>query len=641
MPTELGGMRDGCGRLVRKLPLYVRPLPRNLCATRELPSLIPATTMSIPAEVARPDVRRDDRELLFPGPGEMKGRCRTFDWASNALGPVEQWPQSLRTIVGSLLDSRFPNIVLWGPDLIQIYNDGYREVMGSKHPAGLGMRTRECWPEAWGFNAPIYEKVFAGQSEFFEDVLIPISRYGTLEDTYFTISYSPLRDETHAVAGVLVTLLETTARVAAKRLEGERERLLRQVELERNRLDDIFRQSPGFFAVLRGPDFIFERANEAYYQLIGYRDVIGKPVAEALPEVVEQGFIGLLSAVMNTGDPFIGQEVPVMLARTPDAEPEQVFVNFVYEALHDQDGKFAGIVAQGTEVTTLVAARRLTEKLLSDSEKTREELEQLNCQLRDTTDELEAQAAEMEVQTEELAEQTRQAQEANKAKSEFLATMSHELRTPLNAIAGYADLLLSNVRGEMTEPQRLDVERMQRSGQHLLGLINTLLNFTKIDSGEIEYDIKPWTLQEMLHDLPDLIAPQIGAKSLHLNVELCNVETRVLGDDDKVRQILLNLLTNALKFTDEGGTVTLSCESDESTARIRVRDTGRGVAAENHQRIFNPFVQLDRHLTPQKQQGIGLGLAISRDLARAMNGDLSMTSQLGKGSTFTLSLPRA
>lgn len=188
-------------------------------------------------------------------------------------------------VVRTTLASAFPGVVLRGPDLVQIYND-----------TGLGIPTRACWPEAWEFNAPIYERVRRGETVAFDDVLIPIGRYGAVADAWFTISYSPLWDDGREIGGVLVTLLEATARVAARRLEAERERLVEQLKVERTQLGEVFRQAPAFLAVLRGRDHAFALANDAYLDLVGRCDMGGRPVAEALPEVKEQGFIDLLEA---------------------------------------------------------------------------------------------------------------------------------------------------------------------------------------------------------------------------------------------------------------------------------------------------------------------------------------------------------
>jgi PAS domain S-box-containing protein len=233
-----------------------------------------------------------------------------------------------------------------------------------------------------------------------------------------------------------------------------------------------------------------------------------------------------------------------------------------------------------------------------------------------------------------------EAQAASRVKSDFLTTMSHELRTPLNAIAGYAELLALGIRGPVTDAQREDLARIQRSQRHLLSLINDVLNFAKIESGHVDFDTRDVALSEIVGTIEVLVAPQLRARGLRYACEACDSAARVHADPDKVQQILLNLLSNAIKFTEPGGAITVSVELEDAAAAIHVRDTGCGVPPDEIEEIFEPFVQLHRGLTTA-HEGTGLGLAISRDLARAMAGDITAESTPGQGSTFTLTLPRA
>jgi PAS domain S-box-containing protein len=686
---------------------------------------------------ARAETALPETSPVFPGDSEMGRRCRSFDWASTPLGPVEQWPMALRTAVRTALECPFP-INLWcGSDLTLVYNDAYRHVLGSKHPLALGRAGSEVWAEIWPEIGPMFERIReGGPPEYAEDARFLMWRAsGPPGEAWFTYSVSAVRDEHGAIVAFLNIATETTRRIRA-----ERESVAARAAAERAeyQLREVFAQAPAFLAVLRGRNHVFEFVNDAYRQLVGYRDIDGKPVDEVMPEVRTQGFIGLLDRVFETGEPFIGRAMPVSLARTPGAALEEVYVDFVYQPLTDQSGETVGIVAHGADVTEAVNARREVERLLSESEHARTVAEESNARYQflantipvqvwtarpdgtldfvsDRTasyfgasaeqivgdqwlsvlhpDDLErtrerwgqslktGEPYEMEFRLwsaehrayrwhlaratpqrddrgaiihwfgtntdiedrkrneAELQRLTVEATEANRAKSDFLAAMSHELRTPLNAIGGYAQLMEMGVRGPVTEEQRVDLLKIQRSKDHLDTLVSDVLNFAKIGSGRIDLRIAAVDVGHMVGSVLEMVAPQSTFKQLHVTPFAGAPGLAVLADADKMRQILLNLLANALKFTPAGGTISIAAQSTGELVSISVADTGIGVAADQLERIFEPFVQSKKALKPS-DQGVGLGLAISRQLARAMHGDLTVRSAPGQGSTFTLTLPR-
>jgi len=240
----------------------------------------------------------------------------------------------------------------------------------------------------------------------------------------------------------------------------------------------------------------------------------------------------------------------------------------------------------------------------------------------------------------ENARLLRTAEEANRAKSVFLSTMSHELRTPLNAISGYAELLAMEVKDPLTPGQREQIERIRTNQRHLLGLVNEVLDYAKLDVGRMEYDIQPVPVSAAIRDVECVVAPLAEAKQIAFPRECGHANLVVRADREKLTQILVNLFTNAVKFTESGGRVTLQCEQEDGRIRFRIQDTGRGIPPEHLEHIFKPFIQVSEGLT-RTEEGTGLGLAISRSLARGMGGEIMAQSVLGKGSIFTLDLPRA
>ncbi|HET7188875.1 MAG TPA: PAS domain-containing protein [Gemmatimonadaceae bacterium] len=392
--------------------------------------------------------------------------------------------------------------------------------------------------------------------------------------------------------------------------EQDREQLVAALEVERARLKQVFQRAPSFIVAMRGPDQVYEFVNEAYYQLVGHRDILGKPLLEALPEIRGQGFVELLERVRVTGEPWVGRESPVELQRTPGAPLETRYLDMVFQTLTEIDGTRTGVVAHGSDVTQHVLARREIERLLQESERARTDAEEARAE----------------------------AEGASRAKGEFLAVMSHELRTPLNAIGGYAELMEMGLRGPITAEQRTDLARIQASQRHLLGLINQVLNYTRIETGTVQYDLTGVPVSEALASAEALVIPQVRARGLRYVLGGCDPALRMRADAEKLQQILLNLLSNAIKFTEPGGEVRVECRVEGEMVEIIVADTGVGIPSDKLTSVFEPFVQVDQRLT-RANEGVGLGLAISRDLARGMGGDLRAESEVGVGSRFVLRLP--
>jgi PAS domain S-box-containing protein len=356
-----------------------------------------------------------------------------------------------------------------------------------------------------------------------------------------------------------------------------------------------------------GPEILF--VNPAACRLTGYAaaELVGRTPRILQGPETDRAMLDRLRAQLARGEPFAGRAVNYRKDGTT------YVIDWRITPVRGTGP--AGAEGAGAAVTHFVALQR------------------------DVTDEVRAET-ERERLLHDAQRARAEAEAASRAKSEFLAVMSHELRTPLNAIGGYAQLMELGLQGPVTPEQLAALGRIQRGQQHLLGLINAVLNYAKLEAGQVEYQAADVPVGEALAEVTALVAPQAHAKRLLLAVAPCAPALVARADAEKLRQVLVNLLSNAVKFTEPGGEVTIRCADGEGVVRVSVEDTGRGIAADQLERVFEPFVQVDARLT-RTEDGAGLGLAISRDLARGMGGDLTAESAAGAGSTFTLTLPAA
>jgi signal transduction histidine kinase len=561
---------------------------------------------------------------------------------------------------GVILQAPVPMALHDGPEhRYVLVNDAYRRVSGGRDVTGLTLR--EAFPEVAGQGLyEVFDRVYAtGESWSGPETYLRYDRRGGgIEDAWFDLRYDPVRDADGGVIGILNFSVDVSDQVRARR---EVERLLAAERAARAAaeaaaaraalMQDLTAALSQALTREQVAGVVVERISTAFGAHLGVLalvtpagDRLAVAAAERLRDDTWHAWATFpldapvpLAEAARVGRPVVLPTFDAIAARAPSIA--DLCRDYGTEALCavpvvDPTGRVIGTLG-----LSFPAPRSLADEVAL--------LETLAGQAAQALER--ARLFEAEQAARAASEAARaEAEAANRAKSEFLSTMSHELRTPLNAIGGYAELLQLGLRGPVTDAQHLDLERLRRANQHMSGLVEAVLSFARVEAGQVEYRIEGVPLGPLVADLEALVGPQLAAAGLAYDHDGCGPETperphTVRADAEKVRQVLLNLLTNAVKFTEPGGRVALACEHDAAggVVRVRVSDTGRGIAADQHARVFEPFVQVDRQQRHASQQGVGLGLAISRNLARGMGGDLTVESTPGAGSTFTLTLPAA
>jgi PAS domain S-box-containing protein len=524
-----------------------------------------------------------DQPVSPPSRGERD--AATFAHAGGVAGVVTQAAGLYQLLVESVRD--YAIFALDPNGVIMSWNAGAARIKGYTAQEAIGRHFSMFYPaEDLAVDKPGVE-------------LVRARRDGRVEDEGWRLR----KDGTRFWASVIITAL----RDSADRLVGfakvtrdltERRRADEQLRSSEERLRILIGSVKDYGIFMLDPDGRVASWNEGARRIKGYEadEIIGQHFSVFYPEPAR-----------SDGFPDYELEVARAEGRFEDEgwrlrkDGSRFWANVVITALRGDDGTLIGFA----KVT-----RDLTERRLA--------------QQREIED----------------ARRLAEAEASNRAKTGFLAAMSHELRTPLNAIAGYAQLMQDGIAGPVSDQQQEFLNRIRGSQQHLLAIVNDLLNYGRIEAGEVVYDLVPVSMHDVVQRVLAMVSPQADRKGLRLDVASCPVVIVAMADQLKTEQIVLNLVSNAVKFTPEGGRVTLSCSLGDGAASIVVRDTGPGIAEDMQEKIFDPFVQLGRSLT-SAHEGAGLGLAISRDLARAMHGDVTVKSAPGSGATFTLRLPAA
>lgn len=633
---------------------------------------------------------------FLQGGGEMGELIRSVDWGTTSIGPVDSWPQSLRIAASIMLSTPFPMYIAWGKDYIQLYNDGYRPILGSsKHPQAMGISTRETFSEIWHIIESMFDGVMEGKAVGFPNFMLPLDRNGYVEECFFDFSYSPIYED-GKVGGVLVTVVETTENL--KNIQRLKESNLALKRSEEN-LSNLVSHAPVAMAVFTGPEYVVETVNEKVLELWDktYEQIINKPVFKALPEIAEQGFDVLLENVFTTGKRFIANELPVSLYR--HGELEVVFINFVYEALKDSDNEIYGIAAVAVDVTEQVHARQKVEvaeeraRLAIDAakigtfdynlldgtvitsprfdaimgvNKTSDHSEYLEAIHPDDQiirnkayekayvtgelfyiarllkgDDIRWVQVEGQVYYNEEGEPMRllgtllditDQQQIQQQRDEFISIASHELKTPLTSLKAYMQVL-KRPHHEKKIPQ-VFVDNSLKQMARLEKLIADLLDVSKISSGKLGYNMEVFDMAKLIKETIDSVQITISTHQLELKDNPCCL---LRGDRYRLEQVIINYLTNAVKYSPNATTVLIKSEINDNKVVVSIRDYGMGIKQEHLNKLFHRFYRVDNN--ENRYEGFGLGLYVASEIITRHNGTFWVESELGKGSCFFFQLP--
>jgi PAS domain S-box-containing protein len=561
----------------------------------------------------------------LPGGGEMGERTRSFDWSKTTLGPVSDWPRSLRTIVSVILTSRHPMFLWWGPDLIQFYNDAYRSSLGEeRHPAALGGRGRETWAEIWGAIGPQIEAVMQrGESTWNEDHLVPITRNNRIQEVYWTYSYSPVLDDEARIGGTLVTVQETTRRVQSERRMAMLRALADRASAEGRSVADvcrvaaeIFRQADAdvAFALI----YLFGEDGRTLRLAGSAGDLpLGARPFEIDEEGNEpdQGPHWPIARVARSGEMEIVTALERRFGVLPGGRwPEPADCAVVLPIIRTEQDRPYGVVVTG------VSPRQT-----------------LDESYRDFFGLLAAQLATSIANARAYDEERHRAEELarlDRAKTVFFSNVSHEFRTPLTLMLGPMQEALSQPEGALTGD---DLQTSHRSALRLLKLVNTLLDFSRIEAGRTKAMFEQTDIAAFTTDLASTFRSAIEKAGMRLIVHAPPIDAPAFVDRDMWEKIVLNLLSNAFKFSLEGEIEVRLRRADDSF-ELTVRDTGSGIPASELQYVFERFHRIEG-TKRRTNEGTGIGLALVQELVKLHGGTARVDSVEGKGTIFTITIP--
>lgn len=536
----------------------------------------------------------------------------SLDWSQSPLGPPSTWPQSLRSVVGLMLGSKFPMFVAWGPELGFLYNDAYAVILGAKHPKAMGSRFEDIWKEIWSDVGPLARRALEGEATWLEDLPLVMNRKGFDEETWFTFSYSPVRDDDGEIAGMFCAVAETTEKVIAERRLAD----------DATRHRRLFERAPGFITVLGGPEHRFEFVNEAYSKLFGDREFVGRTVREVFPELEGQGYFDWLDRVYATGERFVAQAAPALFHREPGAPPEQRFLHFIYEPVLGERGEVTGIFCEGYDVTEQIAAE---------------------AELRDLANTLEQRVADRTAELEEAQEALRQSQKLE-AMGQLTGGVAHDFNNLLTPITGTLDLLQR--RGVGDDREQRQIAGALASAERAKTLVQRLLAFARrqpLQAAGVD-------VGTLVRGISELVASTSGPK-IAVEVDIEASAPAAFADANQLEMAVLNLAVNARDAMSEGGRLTIAAggvkigERHRSGlpagdyVRLAVSDTGVGMDEGTLARAIEPFFS-----TKGIGKGTGLGLSMVHGLALQLGGALTLQSRPGVGTTAELWLraaPRA